>query len=50
VLDHPKEFDRTRTEARREFESKYTAERNHEMLMKIYHMVIHHTPVPADLK
>lgn len=44
LLSHPKELAQMRTEARREYEAKYTAERNHEMLMEIYAQAIanHH--------
>lgn len=40
LLSHPKELAQMRTEARREYEAKYTAERNHEMLMEIYAQAI----------
>lgn len=33
---HPKEMAEMGKEARREYEAKYTAERNYEMLMEIY--------------
>jgi len=36
VLAHPSELQRMRQAARAEFEAKYTAERNYEMLMQIY--------------
>lgn len=36
VLTHPNELVHMRREARAEFESKYTAERNYQMLMNIY--------------
>jgi glycosyltransferase involved in cell wall biosynthesis len=35
-LSHPEEHARMRREARAEFEAKYTAERNHQMMMEIY--------------
>ena len=37
---HPKEIAEMSREARREYEEKYTAERNYEMLMEIYQMAI----------
>ncbi len=40
VWMHPKEMAEMGHEARREYEVKYTAERNYEMLMEIYHKVI----------
>lgn len=36
VLTHPAELAQMRRQARAEFESKYTAQRNHQMLMDIY--------------
>ena len=36
MTDHPEECRQMGYNARREFEAKYTAERNYEMLMKIY--------------
>jgi glycosyltransferase involved in cell wall biosynthesis len=36
LLAHPAALARMRREARAEFEAKYTAERNYEMLMEIY--------------
>ena len=36
LIDHPEELARMRKEARAEFEAKYTAEKNYEMLMEIY--------------
>jgi glycosyltransferase involved in cell wall biosynthesis len=36
VVDHPNRLVRMRREARREFETNYTAERNYEMLMRAY--------------
>lgn len=36
ALSHPAELDQMRRNARAEFELKYTAQRNHEMLMQIY--------------
>lgn len=44
ALDHPAELARMGGEARAEFESKYTAERNYQMLMQIYERVIGSTP------
>jgi len=40
VLSHPTELAQMRLEARAEFEAKYTAERNYQMLMNIYEQVI----------
>jgi len=40
LLTHPEELKRMRREARAEFEAKYTAERNHELLMEIYRQVL----------
>ena len=40
ALTHPGEMSRMGREARQEFEQKYTAERNHEMLMGIYQRAI----------
>jgi hypothetical protein len=39
ALAHPAELERMRVEARGEFETKYTAERNYEILMEIYETV-----------
>jgi len=36
ILGHPEVRERMRQEARKEYEEKYTAERNYEMLMEIY--------------
>ena len=36
ILGHPVELERMRKEARSEYEAKYTAERNYDMLMEIY--------------
>ncbi len=36
LLDHPEKLARMRREARAEYEAKYTAERNYQMLMEIY--------------
>lgn len=36
LLAHPEELARMRKEARAEYETKYTAERNYEQLMAIY--------------
>jgi glycosyltransferase involved in cell wall biosynthesis len=40
AFEHGREMEAMRAEARREFEEKYTAERNYEMLMGIYEGVI----------
>jgi glycosyltransferase involved in cell wall biosynthesis len=40
VLSHPTELAQMRLEARAEFEAKYTAERNYQMLMNIYEQVV----------
>jgi len=40
LLSHPEELAQMRKEARREYEVKYTAERNYEILMGIYGRVI----------
>lgn len=40
LLSHPQELAQMRKEARREYEAKYTAERNYEMLMEIYAQAI----------
>lgn len=37
---HPRQLAEMRREARAEYEAKYTAERNYEMLMDIYHLAI----------
>lgn len=44
LVSHPRELARMRQEARAEYERKYTAERNYQMLMEIYEMAIenHH--------
>lgn len=42
AADHPDEMRRLGENARREYEEKYTSERNYEMLMKIYEQAIHH--------
>jgi len=42
ILDHPAELALMRKEARAEYEAKYTAERNYEMLMEIYERAISH--------
>jgi glycosyltransferase involved in cell wall biosynthesis len=36
ILNHPAEFEQMRQEARAQYEAKYTAERNYEMLTEIY--------------
>jgi glycosyltransferase involved in cell wall biosynthesis len=40
AFEHPEAIDSMRVEARREFEEKYTAEHNYEMLMAIYKTAI----------
>ncbi len=40
VFEHPEAVDGMRAAARREFEEKYTAERNYEMLTAIYEMAV----------
>jgi glycosyltransferase involved in cell wall biosynthesis len=40
LWDHPEEGERMGDNARREYEAKYTAERNYEMLMKIYSQIL----------
>lgn len=40
ILSHPAELAHMRTEARREYEVKYTAERNYQILMEIYDKAI----------
>jgi glycosyltransferase involved in cell wall biosynthesis len=40
LLSHPAELSRMRKEARAEYEAKYTAERNYQMLMNIYERAI----------
>lgn len=40
LLSHPEELARMRREARAEYEAKYTAERNYQMLMEIYEGVL----------
>ena len=40
LLAHPEDLARMRREARAEYEAKYTAERNYEMLMRIYEEAI----------
>ena len=47
VLAHPEEHSRLRWEARAEFEAKYTAERNYQMLMKIYESTLEREEAPA---
>jgi len=46
-LSHPEEHSRLRREARGEFEAKYTAERNYQMLMEIYESVLEREEAPA---
>jgi glycosyltransferase involved in cell wall biosynthesis len=46
MLSCPREYARMRLEARAEFESKYTAERNYEMLMSIYESALKGAEVP----
>jgi len=40
AFDHPEQLRAMRANARREFEEKYTAERNYKMLMAIYETAI----------
>lgn len=40
ALSHPRELAQMRKEARAEYEAKYTAERNYQMLMEIYERAI----------
>jgi glycosyltransferase involved in cell wall biosynthesis len=40
VWDHPEKSERMGAEARREYEAKYTAERNYELLMEIYQQAL----------
>ena len=40
AFDHPEELRAMRANARREYEEKYTAERNYKMLIAIYEMAI----------
>ena len=40
ILNHPAELALMRKEARAEYEARYTAERNYEMLMEIYERAI----------
>jgi glycosyltransferase involved in cell wall biosynthesis len=46
-LSHPEEHVRMRREARAEFEAKYTAERNHQMMMEIYESALEREEAPA---
>jgi glycosyltransferase involved in cell wall biosynthesis len=46
-LSHPEEHSRLRREARGEFEAKYAAERNYQMLMEIYESASEREKVPA---
>jgi glycosyltransferase involved in cell wall biosynthesis len=46
-LSHPEEHARMRREARAEFEAKYTAERNHQMMMEIYESALEREEAPA---
>jgi glycosyltransferase involved in cell wall biosynthesis len=41
MLSHPAEMNSMRREARAEYESKYTAERNYRILMGVYESVLH---------
>jgi glycosyltransferase involved in cell wall biosynthesis len=43
AFEHPEELREMRANARREFEEKYTSERNYKMLMTIYEMAIEHS-------
>jgi len=40
AFDHPEQIAAMRQEARREYEQKYTPERNYRLLMEIYEMAI----------
>jgi glycosyltransferase involved in cell wall biosynthesis len=40
VLTYPEEMKRMGKEVRKEFEEKYTAEKNYKMLMEIYQLAI----------
>jgi len=40
LLSHPAELSRMRREARAEYEARYTAERNYQILMEIYERAI----------
>jgi glycosyltransferase involved in cell wall biosynthesis len=40
LFDHPAELERMRREARKEYEEKYTADRNYEMLLEIYERAV----------
>lgn len=42
AFDHPEEMQAMRENARREFEAKYTAERNYKMLIAIYEQALEH--------
>lgn len=42
LLSHPKELAHMRKEARKEYETKYTAQRNYQMLMEIYDKAMAH--------
>jgi glycosyltransferase involved in cell wall biosynthesis len=44
LLDEPELRQRMRCAARAEFEQGYTADRNHELLMEIYHQAIGYQP------
>ena len=46
MLSYPREYARMRREARAEYESEYTAERNYEMLMSIYESALKGAEVP----
>lgn len=46
-LSRPEEHSRLRWEARAEFEAKYTAERNYQMLMEIYESTLEREGAPA---
>lgn len=45
MLSHPEKLPAMRKEVRAEFEAKYTAERNYDMLMNIYQMAIEYSKV-----
>ena len=46
LWNHPEEFERMGRNARREYEEKYTPERNYQMLMEIYSRVLENNKKP----
>jgi glycosyltransferase involved in cell wall biosynthesis len=46
-LSHPEEHARMRREARAEYEAKYTAQRNHQLLLEIYSSALERKKAPA---